>query len=413
MDDIDDPGLFRVGTQMGFSHIIISICRDLRVMDALVLVLNIGMDSDLDVIVVKFLKSNHRGSCQQTGVKAEGQFDRSVFLLRFEGLTGADFFAGSILQRFPVCLVHQCSLYCIGPSDNKVGIGDDIDKGGLLIDSPGRIPCDAVFGISRDGGIENRLVLIFQVCVAGYFNVVIEKILKYDACVVSQFPGKYVCVQCESHFDASFCILGIKLRRRSDLLAVLPQDRLAGSFIHQDAGDCIMVAWHQVFISHRINHGRLSGHSADFVFCFPIPGIGADLGVMDALVLILDVRMNSNPDLIVVKVLESDNSLSRQKGGIKGEGNLHGSFFFRRCEGLFGTNFLPGSVFQGFPGLLIHKDTRHCVFLSRNKVMIGDNVFNDCFFRHSAGMPSGQTVFGIGLYGRHVDGFSLIGEILP
>ena len=45
--------------------------------------------------------------------------------------------------------------------------------------------------------------------------------------------------------------------------------------------------------------------------------------------------------------------------------------------------------------------------------MIGDNVFNDCFFRHSAGMPSGQTVFGIGLYGRHVDGFSLIGEILP
>ena len=45
--------------------------------------------------------------------------------------------------------------------------------------------------------------------------------------------------------------------------------------------------------------------------------------------------------------------------------------------------------------------------------MVGDNVFNDCFFRHSAGMSSGQAVFSIGLDGRHMDGFGLIVKILP
>ena len=45
--------------------------------------------------------------------------------------------------------------------------------------------------------------------------------------------------------------------------------------------------------------------------------------------------------------------------------------------------------------------------------MVGDNVFDDCFFRHSAGVSAGQAVFGIGLDGRHMDGLRLIGKILP
>ena len=52
MNDIDDPDLFCVGSQMRSRIFIIGICGDLRVVDALVLVLNISMDSDLDIIVV-------------------------------------------------------------------------------------------------------------------------------------------------------------------------------------------------------------------------------------------------------------------------------------------------------------------------------------------------------------------------
>ena len=45
--------------------------------------------------------------------------------------------------------------------------------------------------------------------------------------------------------------------------------------------------------------------------------------------------------------------------------------------------------------------------------MVGDNVFHDCLFRDGPRVPSGQAVFRIGLDGRHMDGFSLIIEILP
>ena len=51
MDNIDDPGLFCVGPLMRSGIFIIGICGDLRVVDALVLVLNISMDGDLDIIV--------------------------------------------------------------------------------------------------------------------------------------------------------------------------------------------------------------------------------------------------------------------------------------------------------------------------------------------------------------------------
>ena len=192
---------------------------------------------------------------------------------------------------------------------------------------------------------------------AGHFHTVIEEILKYDACVFRKFTGKYVCVQCENHFYASFCFLRIELRRRSDLFAVPAQDRLAGSFIHQDAGYFIVVSGHQVFISHRINYRRLSEYGADFIFCFPIMGIGTDLGIMDALVFILNVRVDSDKDLIVVKFLESDNGLSLQKRGVKSKGKFYGSRLLRRREGLFRTDLLSCSVFQRLPGLFIHKDT--------------------------------------------------------
>ena len=323
MDDVDDPCHFRAGTQMRFCHFIVRICGDLRVVDALAFVLNISMDSDLDIVMVELLKSNHCNSFQQAGIKAESQLDRAVFLFRLKGLAGPDLFAGSILQRFSVRLVHQCSLYRIGAADNKVGVGDHINNGRFFTNSTGRVLRKAVFGIGRDGGIEDCLVRVVQVCVACHFHAIIEKILKYDARVVRKLPGKDVRVQCKNHFYASFCFLRVKFRRRSDLLTVFSQDRLASPFIHQNAVYPVMASGHKVFIRHRIDHGRLSRDCADFIFCFSILRIGADLRVMDALVLIPDVRVDSNADFVVVKILKSDNGLSFQKSRIKGKGKLN------------------------------------------------------------------------------------------
>ena len=96
--------------------------------------------------------------------------------------------------------------------------------------------------------------------------------------------------------------------------------------------------------------------------------MGADLGVMDTLVLIIDVFVDRDQDVFLEHVFKSYNGRPFKEPGIQGKGQCDRSLrgFSSKC--FFRNKAISSLVIKDFSCCLVHQGSRDSIFLSRNYI---------------------------------------------
>ena len=87
-------------------------CANLRDVDCLVFILDVGMDCNLDALVGQGFKSNYGSSFQNACVKLEDYFHTALRLLSGKCGRSGDRFAIN-QDRLSCLLIHQGSGHCV------------------------------------------------------------------------------------------------------------------------------------------------------------------------------------------------------------------------------------------------------------------------------------------------------------
>ena len=186
----------------------------------------------------------------------------------------------------------------------------------------------------------------------------------------------------EDHFfciiaDVPFAFRTYDLRRHG--LCVF---KAAGSLfpdLHFPA-DLILLSGDQILIGHLVNdHPVLCGKGV-LLFSFFVKSIRLDAGEAYRLPLVTKILMVADEGSTDVQLLEDNKVLVLKACRVEPEGNFGLSVRLLRRKGLLGPHLAPPDH-EGLPGGLHHKQALKGVFPARDKVLIGNGIFDLRIFR--------------------------------
>ena len=189
------------------------------------------------------------------------------------------------------------------------------------------VACCSISSCGADLRIVHGLVLILDVCMySNFFTIVFNGLECYHAlaCQCCSVEGKGKCYFSVSFFSSELCGSG-------DFLTVC-QEGLTCCFVHERAFYGIGLAWDEVCVSDNIVYSY-------FFFCQTCMCTGLSVGrsgmrirEVYGLAFIVDLSMNGNFVIIVLNSLECYDTLARECGTIKFEGQCYAAVSFFCCE---------------------------------------------------------------------------------
>ena len=145
-----------------------------------------------------------------------------------------------------------------------------------------------VFCSSSDFWEVDGLPIIFKICVCCKFFAIISSRFKNNY----GFSGKGSSIKRKNHIYRSRGFFRSKCGFGSNLFLIY-FDRLSGFFIHKGSSHNIFFAGQKIFVSYRIYKGNFFICLGKIHICFLIFCSGPDFWEIDSLILICNVRMNS------------------------------------------------------------------------------------------------------------------------
>ena len=180
-------------------------------------------------------------------------------------------------------------------------------------------------------------------------------------------------VEGEGHLNLAISALGRECGFRSHRL-IVHSHRLAGGFVHERSLHNVFLAGSEVVIGNDIVNSDLA---ADGRFFLSVSrSLGLDFGDYDrhGLILVLNVRMNSQLFAVAVEALEHDDArVCLDELGVEGEQHLHAAGGSFGNKGYLGGDLLS-VLEERFAGRLIHKDALDGVLLAGDKVLVLNRI---------------------------------------
>ena len=184
------------------------------------------------------------------------------------------------------------------------------------------------------------LLMVVDVCMCGYFHIVMVQVLEYHhrcarklSGIQFEYQGVFTVYGCVilmngSHFiyiaARCGCFEG-SFRRHQRAIRIYY--RGAGFLVHKRSLQRVSLSNHKVFVFHGILDLYFFPYGTGMIASVRINGFCPDLGEVYGLSQVLDIRMGGYLDPVVVQVLKHNHVDIFQSGSVKGEGELNGAVY--------------------------------------------------------------------------------------
>ena len=141
--------LFLPDTLLTSRSFILGLGTQSRIMDALVLIIDICMSSHFHTVVQDIFKNNYCLPCKECGIQLIYQFNAALCLLSCKSLLRCNLPLPTVLYRFSCLLIHEGSSYCVLFAGKQTCIGHNIYYRCFLTDSSGMPSCSTMSGVVK------------------------------------------------------------------------------------------------------------------------------------------------------------------------------------------------------------------------------------------------------------------------
>ena len=184
-------------------------------------------------------------------------------------------------------------------------------------------------------------------------DILIIKVFKH----YNRFTGKQWTVKCKFKLNCSIRLFSSELLCSCYLFLVLVKKCLSCRLIHKNTPDLISVSNYKILVINLICYGCLLINSScmclrSFICCCCM-----DFRVMYCLSFIFDVCMESNSDILIIKVFKHYSCLSGKQWTVKCKFYINASVFTFCCKLFFRCNLFSILIKKLLSSFLIHKNS--------------------------------------------------------
>ena len=228
----------------------------------------------------------------------------------------------------------------------------------------------------------NCLSFICYICMWSHLCISTVKVFIY----YNRFIFKECTVKCKCHINASVCFFCLKCCLWCYCISILIGKCFSCGLIHNDTRYFIRLSRYKILIINLIYNGCLWIRCCSMCLCDCICCCRMNFRVMYRLSFIPDICMESNLDILVIKLFKCYHWFPNKQGTVKCKGKLNTAGSLFSLEGCLSCNLFSIFIKKCCTCLLIHKDTWYLICAAWNKILIVNLIYYSCLLINSSCM---------------------------